>query len=373
MLYLFLALIVVSLLFYLRYRISNQSHRLDLETVIDQEAQKYLKSSKTTAVVIGIYKDGKSVYKSYGTDAPNEHSIFQIGSVTKVFNALLLQTLCDEGSIHLEQSLDELIGSETELSAEAKNITLKQLVTHTAGFPRVPNVLLQTIIDEAGKQEVLTNPYSHIDINNVFSYLANTSENHKAGKFVYSNYGMGLLGHVLEKAMNTPYEVLLKEKVLTPLNMQNTSIQLTLNMKEALIQGYTIKGKTTPIWTFNALAGAGALNSNSEDMLKFISAAVNKNSPIFKAFESTRQVQCKGDTGLGWLQPGFLDKFFGNKDIVWHSGMVGGYVSYLSIDHKAQYGVTVLANKAADATMLGLMLTAKTKTHQWMKKTISKP
>ena len=75
--------------------------------------------------------------------------------------------------------------------------------------------------------------------------------------------------------------------------------------------------------------------------------------------------QFSGDTGIGWLQPGFFDGFVGNKTVVWHNGMVGGYASYVSIDTKTKTGIVILANKAVDVTMLGMMLTRQARTQSW--------
>lgn len=72
--------------------------------------------------------------------------------------------------------------------------------------------------------------------------------------------------------------------------------------------------------------------------------------------------QFGGSTGIGWMLPTFIDRFMGNKYIVWHNGRVGGYTSYISIDTKNETGVVVLSNKSVDVTMLGTMLTRQVRT-----------
>jgi CubicO group peptidase (beta-lactamase class C family) len=65
------------------------------------------------------------------------------------------------------------------------------------------------------------------------------------------------------------------------------------------------------------------------------------------------------------LQPGFLDRLFGNRDVVWHNGMVGGYASYMSIDITTRTGVVILTNQANSVDMLGMMLTRQVRTQSW--------
>jgi serine-type D-Ala-D-Ala carboxypeptidase/endopeptidase len=244
---------------------------------------------------------------------------------------------------------------------------LKHLVTHTSGFPRIPKSLLKKISQLAGKENVLLNPYSHVQPNDIFEYLKTTGDTGKPGRFEYSNYGVGLLGHILEMVTKKNLESLISEKLLEPLDMRNTAIALTPEMKEHLVQGYNENGRATPIWTFNALAGAGAFNSDAEDMMKFIRANIENHSILSQTLKKMHQAELD-EIGIGWMQPTFIDRFVGNKSIVWHNGMVGGYASYISIDRKARTGIVILSNKAVDVTMLGTMLTRQVRTQSWSSK-----
>jgi CubicO group peptidase (beta-lactamase class C family) len=72
-----------------------------------------------------------------------------------------------------------------------------------------------------------------------------------------------------------------------------------------------------------------------------------------------------GETGLSWILPSNADKLLGNKSIVWHNGMAGGYASFLAIDKKNNYGVIVLSNKAVDVTKLGMKVAIAARTQSW--------
>ena len=366
-----LVLVVVSAALYLKYRLDNTPDNKDLEAALDSEVKKLTHNDLSYGLVIGVYKDGKSFIKGYGTvnkestTIPDASTVFQIASVSKLFTASLLQILCNEGVLKMDATLGELIGSSIALSPTAQQVTLRQLVTHISGFPRVPKSLEFKATQLAGKENLLLNPYSHIEPKDIFDYLKTTEDKREPGRFEYSNFGMGLLGHVLEIVTKRNFETLVSEKLFAPLEMRNTAITLTPEMKEHLVQGYTGNGESSPLWTFSALAGAGAFNSNAEDMMKFIQENIEDSSIMSRTLKKMHEPQFGGDTGVGWIQPTFLDRFFGNKTVVWHNGMVGGYASYVSIDTKAKTGIVILSNKAVDVTMLGMMLTRQARTQSW--------
>ena len=366
-----IAVVAVMGILYLKYRLNNAPDNKDLETAIDSEIKKLTNNDLSYGLVIGIYKAGKSFIKGYGTvnkegaAVPGASTVFQIASVSKLFTASLLQLLCDEGIVKIDATLGELIGESVALSPAAREVTLKQLVTHTSGFPKDPKPLVLKATKLAGKENLLQNPFSHIEREDIFEYLKTTEDKRAPGKFEYSNFGMGLLGHVLEIVTKKDFESLISEKLLVPLDMRDTAISLTPEMKLHLAQGHTGAGEPSPLWTFRALAGAGAFNSDAEDMMRFIRANIEEGSAMSRTLKKMHVPQFGGDTGIGWMQPTFIDRFVGNQSVVWHNGMVGGYASYLSIDTKAMTGIVILSNKAIDVTMLGMMLTRQARTQSW--------
>ena len=363
--------VAVSAFLYLTYRLNNTPDNKELEKVLDSEVKKLTRNDLSYGLVIGVYKNGKSFIKGYGTvskestTVPDPSTVFQIASVSKLFTTSLLQILSDEGIVKMDDTLGDLIGDSMSLSPAAQRVTLKQLATHTSGFPSVPKSLDLNATKLAGKENLMQNPYSHLGPEYIFDYLKTTMDKREPGRFEYSNFGMGLLGHVLEIVTKKNFEPLVSEMLLAPLDMRNTAVTLTPQMKENLAQGYTADGVPSPLWTFSALAGAGAFNSNVEDMMKFVRANIENGSLMSQTLKKTHAPQFGGDTGIGWMQPTILDRFFGNRAVVWHNGMVGGYASYVSVDTKAKTGIVILSNKAVDVTMLGMMLTRQARTQSW--------
>lgn len=114
----------------------------DIDVVrIDTEVQKQIKSGAKLGVMIGIIKNGAVIYRSYGKTslaagkAPTKDDIFEIGSVTKVFNGVLLAQMHLQGRIDINDTISKFY-PKIEW-ASAKSLTLKQLATHTAGLPGI--------------------------------------------------------------------------------------------------------------------------------------------------------------------------------------------------------------------------------------------
>lgn len=356
---------------YVRHRMAAPPDRGDLAAALDVGIARFVRAGTSGGLVVGVYKDGKTFIKGYGAMSntmaahPEAATVFQIGSISKLFTATVLQVLCDEGVVALDDTLDDLLGPAMPLSPAAREVTLRQLVTHTSGFPSIPKPLEAKAVEMMKGADPLLDPYSHLGPEYLFEYLATTEDKRAAGRFEYSNFGMGLLGHVLEIVTGRDYESLVIEKVLAPLAMDRTVITPNAEITGRLARGYTAAGVATPVWTFAALQGAGAWYSSVEDMLKYVRANIDEGSRMAGALENTRRPQPGGVTGLGWMQPGFLDRLFGNRAMVWHNGMVGGYAAYLAVDTQAKVGVVVLSNRAEDVTMPGMLLMRQVRTQSW--------
>lgn len=370
--------LVITGIAYLKYRMVNTPDKKNLEAAIDAEVKKSMKGGLFPGIVVGVYKDDRTFIKGYGvinkesSQRPDAETAFQIGSVSKILTALLLQRLCDEGIVSMDATLGELLGKSMALSPSVRSVTLRQLVTHTSGFPRVPRSLSDKIKEAEGDDKnLMLDPYSYLGPRYIFDYLKTAEGKRKAGRFVYSNYGMGLLAHVLEVVTGDDYESMVREKVLLPLGMHHTAITLSPELRATLAQGYNAKGLPTRAWTFAALGGAGAYSSTTEDLTTFIQASLAESGLASQLLLKMNKRQFKGDTGTGWIQPSYIDRFVGNHSVVWHNGMVGGYASYLAIDKKAGTGIVVLTNQASATEMLGMMLMRQARTQSWSSSTSS--
>jgi CubicO group peptidase (beta-lactamase class C family) len=221
---------VVSCLVFLGHlhRATGQEPPPGLEAVVDRVVQRFLGDNDIPGAAVGIVRDGKLLYaKGHGVRSVERqepvavNTLFQIGSVTKVFTTTLLLQLRDEGRLALDDPVGTYLPAQAETPSwrqgeERVMPTLRHLATHRAGLPRNP----PNRRDRPHSPSVME-PYS---IAELYQGLAKTTLTSRPGTAVqYSNYGFGVLSHVLERATGQPYEALLHEKLLAPLAMMETA------------------------------------------------------------------------------------------------------------------------------------------------------
>ena len=308
---------------------------------------------------VRVFVDGKTDAKD-GKPVDGD-TIFEIGSISKTFTAIVLQDMVD----HKELALDDPIGkflpaSVTTPSRNGKQITLLDLATQSSGLPRLPdNMTMLT--------RVSSNPYADYGPKQLYEFLSGYQLKRDIGsKYEYSNIGFGLLGHVLELKAKTNYEGLLIDRICRPLKMENTRITLSEEMKERLAPGHDAAGLVTSNWDFQVIAGAGAIRSSVNDMLRFLAASMGAtntplNATIARAEEPRRDAGGLGRRiGLAW--------HINSDGVIWHNGGTGGYRSFLGFSKTAGRGVVVLANSAsANADALGAEIIGPTQSHSPVK------
>ncbi len=357
--------IITGIIFYVKNKLSNIKDEKNLAASIDRQANRFIDRGHAYGLVIGVFKQGKIYIKGYGTiengqqAVPDSTTVFELASVSKLFTTSTLRLLTDSGQLALNDKLQDILTGKVNLPVSAQRTTLLHLATHMSGFPNLPDAFLSKMTDE-------TNPYKDLRTADIYDYLK-TCEGKKAdGTFEYTNFGMGLLGHVLEIKTSEKYEQLVKNRLLAPLYMNNTFVTIDSMNRKKIIQGYDEDGKKTPVWTDTVLTGAGSFLSCASDMVRFIKANLDEDETgISKSLIATHARQLDGETGLGWMLPSAADRLLGNKDIVWHNGMAGGYASFLAIDKTNQYGLIILSNKAVDVTSFGMKLTMSVRTQSW--------
>jgi serine-type D-Ala-D-Ala carboxypeptidase/endopeptidase len=308
----------------------------------------------TGAIVGRLTPRGRS-FTAYGRTRADgseitAETIFEIGSITKVFTALLLADMVERGEVRLNDAVREYLPSGVTVPSRGRReITLADLATHTSGLPRDPaNLDLRSLVD----------PYAEYRAADLYEFLATYSLQRDPGtQFEYSNVGMGLLGHVLAARAGVSYEELLARRVLGPLGMRNTSVVVDEERRARRATGHTQAQAPVPWWHFDSMAGAGAINSTASDMLVFAEAAMGTNTPLKAAFTRMtsirRPVDRSTDQVLGW------DAFrYQGNDVLAKSGVTNGFRSRLFVDPTGHRAVIVLSNGGGPAPINDLVALA---------------
>ncbi|HYI10065.1 MAG TPA: serine hydrolase [Thermoanaerobaculia bacterium] len=270
-------------------------------------------------------------------------TVFEIGSATKVFTALLLADMVARGEVALTDPVAKYLPAEVKVPERGgKKITLEHLATHTSALPRLPANL-------APKDP--TNPYADYTVVQLYDFLSKETLTRDIGaQYEYSNLGVGLLGHVLALRAGMDYETLVRKRILEPLGMKSTSIALSKAMQERLAAGHDAGLDPAANWDVPTLAGAGALRSTVNDLLTFLAAQLGYTksplaAPMAAMLAARRATGGEGtEIALGW----HISRVQGTE-VVWHNGGTGGYRSFVGFDPKSRTGVVVLSNTSTNA------------------------
>jgi len=307
-------------------------------------------------VVATIEPDGSSSMAAFGNPGPDARpldgdSVFEIGSITKVFTALLLADMAERGEVKLDDPVARHLRAGVKIpERNGRAITLLDLSTQSSGLPRLPDNM---------KPANPLNPYADYTVEQMFEFLGRYQLTRDVGaEFEYSNLGVGLLGQALAMRAGKTYEALVKERILDPLDMDHTGVTLTPWMQEHLAKGYSAGGMVMPNWDLPALAGAGALRSTMNDMLKFARANLDSSGArLPRLMQQThvvrRSVGKDMSIGMNWLI-----RSLNGRDVVWHNGGTGGYRTWLGFDKTRKIAAIVLTNSAIGNDDLGFELVA---------------
>ncbi|HVF97432.1 MAG TPA: serine hydrolase, partial [Flavisolibacter sp.] len=230
------------------------------------------------------------------------------------FTAAVIMQLEQEGKLSVNDKLSKYFTGFTN----GDKITIEHLLTHTSGIYNYTNDTLKTKDDP-------TRPRSKAEMLEMFKGYPSDFE--PGTNFNYSNSGYSMLGYIIEKVTQKPYEQIVRERVLQPLRMTNSGFDFTHLKSPAKAKGYLSATKEkiapAPIVDSTISYSAGALYSTLSDLHKW-ERAIYTNKILQP--ESWKKVftPYKRKYGYGWT----IDSTHGKLSTA-HSGGIPGFTSYL--------------------------------------------
>jgi len=307
------------------------------------------RDNKEAVITVGILQGNEMRFEVYGENGkrlPDENHIYEIGSITKTFTTSLLQKGISEGRISMDDSIDKY------LSIQERNDypTIRKLMTHTSGYkgeyfekPMISNFFRKA------------NSFHNITGDMVRRRAEKVELNDTVYPFRYSNFGMALLGQVLEVVHEKSYMNLMNDYISNDLRLEHTKIS----------DG---SGDLSRYWVWSeddAYLSAGAVVSDITDMMKYAKMQMDEEPvylhdahiPLGKVKSPSRTDDKMGifihEVASGWM----VDN---ENEIIWHNGGTRNYNSYIGIDRRNEIGVVVLSNLSPDyripTTVLGIEL-----------------
>jgi CubicO group peptidase (beta-lactamase class C family) len=263
-------------------------------------------------------------------------TVFQIGSVTKVFTGLLLADMAVRGEVSLDEPASKFLPSGVRMPQRGRPITLIDLSKHWSGLPSMPtNFLLGAA----------PNPYEAYSEAQLYEFLSGYELPREPGTQVYSNFGVALLGRLLARHAGMDYETFLRRRVLEPLGLRSTSVSLNADQSRRLAPGHDRFGQPVETWNLLAMPASGSLRSTANDLLRFVSFNLAPESPLHAAM----LLQRTPGRALGWAR-----STLGGEAVYDHGGGKEGYRSAVVFNPQRQTGVVVLTNTRTALAPLAL-------------------
>jgi beta-lactamase class C len=299
--------------------------------------------------------DGKTSFFNYGMADNTQNrqvtadSIFNLGSVGKVFATTLLAQAVKQGELSLNDPVAKYV-TELQRGGDIRRITLGQLASHSSGLPRVPQQY------ERWHKGRYTWPDFVRFLN---SWKA--GPNHEPGQqYLYSNAAMVLLRVALERRFNTRFAALMHQRITGPLGMTSTALPLPRDLLGRAVQGYSPGGRPNGRpgeegGTFE-WPGSGQIYSSSRDMATFLAANLGELSghePIQNAMAFAHQgvftVGPRLTIALAWQIVSA-----GNFTIIDKNGGLNNTSTYIGFAPQRKLGVVILVDRGKQhATGIG--------------------
>lgn len=301
-----------------------------LDRIIQGQMERYGIPGVAVAVVS---RDGVVVTKGYGhanvgegIAVDPERTLFRIGSISKLFVWTAVMQLVEAGHLDLDADVNDYLDFEIPnrlfgrgKSSGAAPITLKHLMTHSAGFEDVPVGLFHLVKDQALPLEEYVR--THIPAR-VFP---------PGEVAAYSNYGSALAGYVVERVAGMPFAQYVEEKIFSPLQMDRSTFRQPVDshLLDAVAVGYRFDdGEFVPGGFVYALEPAGGMSSTAADMARFMLAHLNGGMLEGQRILSeaiTRRMHSPLFTQhptLDGMAHGFLEQTLGGHRVLYHMGSV---------------------------------------------------
>jgi CubicO group peptidase (beta-lactamase class C family) len=350
-----LLIFAITILFFNAVKAQDTAFKEPI-ALIDTWIEAQLAFEKIPGVSVAIIKDQQLVWsKGYGyADVENKlpmkaETICSICSISKLFTSVAIMQLWEQGKLRLDDSVSMYLPDfKVKQMYESVPITIRGLLTHSAGLPRESD------------QPYWTWPFNFPTEKEINDRLDDQSTLYPSSReFQYSNLGMALLGQIVAKVSGMPYEQYVQEKILKPMGLTNTRPYMPKELYgSALAKGYgglSREGnrRLMPFFQANGIAAAAGFTSTVVDLGKFAqwqNRLYKSKTPEVLKPSTLREMQ-----RVQWYDPnggannwglGFVVSNESGRTIVGHGGSCPGYRSIIDLDPKSGIGVAVFSNAA---------------------------
>lgn len=320
------------------------------EKIIESWLPLKIKYDNIPGLSVGITHNGKLIYENHFGYSdlkkkikPNKNTLYHIASISKTFTTASIMQLVKKNIISLDDKVSKYINwfSVKNKNKDSKNITIRQILSHSSGLVR------------DGSELDWNNGKFSSNLEDTFDKNSIIFEN--CTHFKYSNFGFSLLGEVIEKVTNLTYKEYIEKNILKPLGMNKTLVDYSSDVENLAI-GYERKIPEQIRKSFNhyqtgVYAPAAGLISNLNDLAKYTKLFC-KNAPVNILGEEERKKMVKPHEKAWGNEYGLGLEIINHRDrkLVGHSGGFNGFLTKFLIDRDSGIGVIVLSNSHSNST-----------------------
>lgn len=341
-----------------------------MTAVVNQYVQPLIATNQIPGAEVGVYENGQVCYFSYGYAnivnnqpvAPAPNTIFEIGSITKLFTADILAIAAERNLLNLDAPIvNSSLPSWVSINPQAKAVTFRELANFSSGMPRLTTNLNPVYNDDPLAQ--LSFPiYSVADFAQFIAgwYPAQGLP----ATNLYSNASYALLGYLLTYIFNhnQDYAGLVANLIVDPLHMVDTTTTINPATENRLAQGY-VTGSSPftpgPYYPQSIYNSGAIIKSTAQDMITFIAASlgatefnnINIPSEITNAMQTASTLNYYyGDNNqygqaLAWY---IIPATSTNDEIIAKNGATASFSSFIALDPSKNLGVIFLTNIGSD-------------------------
>ncbi|HWQ66668.1 MAG TPA: serine hydrolase domain-containing protein [Methanospirillum sp.] len=315
-------------------------------------------------IVVLVDRNGYTWY-SYGVadiltgERPDNTTLFDIGSISKVMTGLLMADAEARGEFNISAPVNTwLPGDYAPPTYEGLQITGVDLVTHRSGLPGVPDRFTEVdpASSEADQIEESMQHYQTMSADDTYLWLTNTSLMAPPGyQYLYSNLGAAIAGDIVARATKIPYPRLLAERILTPLGMTSSGATWTqddLTRRAAGYRSYEYPADEANLILFNEFwTATGGVHASGDDMAVYLAAQMGLlDTPLSSSIAHTHISRAVITAGPPRMEQGVFWDILYNRDgttIISKAGETNAHQAAIAFNKAEQVGVVILSNTAS--------------------------
>jgi len=343
-----------------------------LQKMVTDVVQPSMKRGKYLGLVVGVIDNKEKNITGFGQikldsdQTPTGETLFEIGSITKVFTGILLSELIEQKRFSIDTTLASALDLKSnDLDSQKGKINFRQLITHTSGLAKMPQAWFNP--KNLFTSVTAGNDYKNYSKELILGALSKKSLRAVPGeKFTYSNFGFGLVGLLMGKAEGMNYHKMIEAGIAKPLGLKDTGVELDDNQSSRMASGNRIYlqlggfrfAQLAERWDMpDGIVAAGGLRSTANDMMVFLEANMGRiQNQIIPAIMDSHKIlyeNKKTRIGMGWFRLNLPES---DKTIIWHNGMSGGFSSFIGFTEDKRFGVIILNNSAKKVGWLGIKI-----------------